>query len=121
MIVLSKAKLDQQKKQGLIMILVGFIIIIVTLVSGIYENSSTYSTILFSSFLGGGFGSVHTSKNLRKRYEKFFEEKREITISEIAKKSYLPQKNIIFELKFLVANKSDAKKLQDCESVKFLD
>lgn len=81
---------------------------------------TSYINILgeLALFLTGIF-YIYTHYKFKKIYCKYFDNKSEISIDDLAKELQIEKRKLIFELSFLIYSKKEHKNLKTCEKVKF--
>ncbi len=121
MINVEASKCGARKKLGLMMLAAGCLFLLLdipNLMEGyiLGVNFWAYIALLFI-----GVVTLLESKSIENRYKKYFEASREMSISEIATECGIPEKKVIKELGFIVADKKDKKAVKNCEKIKFLN
>ncbi len=120
MVILNESKLNNTTKLSILILLCGSGIFLLSFISsGSFFGGGYIETFSAAAILGAGVVLLSTSLNLKKRYSKYFEENKVITISELSSELNISEKQITNDLSTLVQNKSDIKKFSTCDSIKF--
>ncbi len=116
MITLNKSKIGTQRMLGILMLVVGLAIGVLTVLAG--DGMGYANAAAMGGLIAGGVYMPVACAGVTKRYGKYFDENKETTIANLAQELGISEKKVVSDLEFTVG-KSDRKKLKNCEGVKF--